>query len=113
MRTDFEVMKSGWLASGLPVSSLFTRIGIASGRVSEAIMGHPQYQSLTVMGAPMVLATNLCAGAPRERSVILADEGTVGDLGKRLTAKPVAQALLKKIKGVQPAAYEVLAVADA
>lgn len=107
MRDDFERLKTGWLESGIPASPLFTRVGIASGRLREAIMGHPQYQSLTVMGEPVIRASNLCSGAPRDRNVILSDEETLGGLEHRVACKPVPQTLLKKIKGQQPSAYEL------
>jgi class 3 adenylate cyclase len=77
MIDDFQKLKEGWLASGFPVSQLFTRIGIASGPLRQAIMGHPQYQSLTIVGDAVILASNLCAGAPRDRNVILVTESTL------------------------------------
>jgi adenylate cyclase len=108
MREVFETQKESWLRAGMPVSSLFTRIGVASGPVREAIMGHPQFQSLTVVGEPIILASNLCAGAPRDRNVILITQGTAVGLESQLTTKPVPLALLKKIKGQQPAVCELL-----
>src|SRR6266702_2124271 len=108
MREAFEKQKESWLRAGMPVSSLFTRIGIASGPVREAIMGHPQFQSLTVVGEPVILASNLCSNAPRDRNVILATRDTVFNLESYLNTKPLPQTLLKKIKGQQTTVYELL-----
>jgi adenylate cyclase len=108
MREAFKKQKESWLQAGMPVSSLFTRIGIASGPVREAIMGHPQFQSLTVVGEPVILASNLCASAPRDRNVILTTRDTVQGLENQLTTKSLPQTLLKKIKGQQATVYELL-----
>jgi class 3 adenylate cyclase len=108
MRDEFEVQKQGWLQAGMPVSSLFTRVGVASGSVREAIMGHPQFQSLTVVGDPVILASNLCSGAPRDRNVVLASADTVAGLESQLSTRVLAQSYLKKIKGQQTTAYEVV-----
>lgn len=109
MKNDFENLKASWLNAGIPASSLQTRIGVASGRLHEAIMGHPQYQSLTVMGEPVVIAANLCAGASRERSIILTDENSLQGLERQIQARAVSQASLKKIKGNSAAVSEVIA----
>ncbi len=93
--------------AGIPASVLHTRIGLASGRLHEAIMGHPQYQNLTVMGESVVVAGSLCAGAARDRSIILSDENTLQGLERRIQGKPVSQASLKKIKGNQTEVFEV------
>jgi len=111
MRDAFEKQKGSWLKAGLPVSPLFTRIGMASGPVREAIMGHPQFQSLTIVGEPVILASNLCAGAPRDRNVILTTRDTIDGLEDRLAAKPVPLNLLKRIKGQQTTVYELLSCA--
>ncbi len=108
MREAFEAQKEAWLKAGMPANSLFTRIGIASGPVREAIMGHPQFQSLTVVGEPVILASNLCSGAPRDRNVILTTTETIAGLESQVTVKPVSMTLLRKIKGQQPGAYELL-----
>jgi adenylate cyclase len=108
MREEFELQKESWLKAGMPVSSIFTRIGIATGSVHEAIMGHPQFQSLTIMGEPVVLASNLCLSAPRDRNVILATRDVVEGLEGQVNMKPISQAVLKKIKGQQTVVYELL-----
>ena len=108
IREAFEKQKENWLKAGLPVKPVFNRIGMASGPVREAIMGHPQFQSLTVVGAPVILASNLCTGAPRDRNVILTTPETVLGLESKLTLKPLSQISLKKIKGQQASALELL-----
>jgi class 3 adenylate cyclase len=107
MRDAFVKQKNSWFKAGMPVSSLYTRIGIASGPLREAIMGHPQFQSLTVVGEPVILASNLCSGAPRDRNVILATRETIDGVEHLLNVKPVPQTILKRIKGQQTAVYEL------
>jgi len=108
MRDAFQLQKDGWLRAGMPTNVLFTRIGIASGPVREAIMGHPQFQSLTVVGEPVILASNLCLGAPRDRSVILVTAETIAGLESHLTVKQLPSGILRRIKGQQATAYELL-----
>jgi class 3 adenylate cyclase len=108
MREEFESIKASWLDSGFPVSPTFTRVGVASGPLAEAIMGHPQYQSLTVMGEPVVIAANLCAGAPRDRNIVVIDQASQRGLESKLVVKPLTQAVLRKVKGSPVAGYELL-----
>jgi adenylate cyclase len=111
MRHEFELQKRGWLDAGFPVSELFTRIGIASGKLREAIMGHPQFQSMTVMGSPVIIASGLCLGAPRDRNVILIDDETLRGMEQEIVTKPAPQALLKRLRGSNPVAFEVIKAA--
>ena len=76
-------------------------------------MGHPQFQSLTVVGEPVILAANLCSSAPRDRNVILTTRDTVHNLEDQLTIKPLPQTLVKKIKGQQTVVYELLECSNA
>lgn len=108
MRHEFELLKQGWLEAGLPVSALFTRIGVSSGRVREAIVGPPQFQSMTVMGEPVITASSLCSVAPRDRNVILIDGETLNGMEREIVTKPVPVPLLKKLRGANPSAFEVI-----
>lgn len=112
MRREFERLKSSWLEAGFPVSAMFTRVGIASGPLAEAIMGHPQYQTLTVMGRPIVIAANLCAGAPRDHSCVVIDQKTLDALNGRLEVRQLDQSVLSKIKGSPVSGYEVIRIKD-
>jgi class 3 adenylate cyclase len=111
MRDSFEIQKKAWIDRGLPARPIYNRIGLASGQLREAIMGGSQYQSLTVVGEPVVLSANLCAGAPRDRNVILTTQATLAGLDPHVTAKAVPQTVLRKIKGQQTTAYELLTCA--
>jgi class 3 adenylate cyclase len=108
MRHEFEVLKQGWLDAGLPVRELFTRIGLSSGRLREAILGHPQFQSMTVMGEPVISASSLCSAAPRDRNVILIDDETLTGMEREIVTKPVPLTVLKKLRGGNPSAFEVI-----
>ncbi|GAB4566233.1 MAG: hypothetical protein Kow0047_17460 [Anaerolineae bacterium] len=112
MKRVFDKMKSEWCTMGEPLTSLYIRIGIAMGQIFEAIVGHPQYQHLTVFGPPVNIATNLCDIAPRDRSVILIDEQAYRELqGKALVAK-ISKAQLGKVTFYAEAAYELQGLAE-
>lgn len=72
MQESFERLKSGWLSEGLPVDDIYNRIGLASGVVYEATIGHPQFQQLTIIGDPVNNAATLCDTADRTGNVIVA-----------------------------------------
>ena len=112
MKEEFEALKRGWIEASLPVTGLFTRIGVSSGRLREAIVGPTQLQSLTVMGEPVIMASGLCAGAPRDRSVILIDKETVAGIEHDIVTKPVPLTVLKKLRGANPTAFELIDVAN-
>jgi len=48
---------------GEPLAGLYIRIAIAYGQVYEAVVGHPQYQYVTVFGQSVNVAVNLCDAA--------------------------------------------------
>jgi class 3 adenylate cyclase len=108
MRQEFELLKHGWLDAGLPVNGLFTRIGVSSGRLREAIVGPPQFQGMTVMGEPVIIASSLCSGAPRDRNVILIDDETLNGIEREIVTRPVPVSVLKKLRGTKPSAFEVI-----
>jgi class 3 adenylate cyclase len=80
MQRDFKVLKESWLTFGMAVGNVYNRIGIASGSVLLPVMGHPQFQQITVFGDTVGRASHLCEVAPRDRDVILIDDA----LGKRI-----------------------------
>ena len=108
MRQEFDLLKQGWLDAGLPVTGLFTRVGVSSGRLRQAIVGPPQFQSMTVMGEPVITASSLCSGAPRDRNVILIDGETLNGVEREIITKPVPVSVLKKLRGANPSAFEVI-----
>lgn len=108
MRKAFERLKDEWCAMGEPVTGLYIRIGIACGQVHEAIVGHPQYQYVTVFGHPVNIAINLCEAAPRDRNVIVIDEHMYRELAdKVLIEKRFLREQLGKAAFYIDTAYEV------
>jgi class 3 adenylate cyclase len=92
MQSGFAALKNKWTTFELPVAPLFNRVGISSGPVHRAEVGHPQYRELTVMGEVVNRAALLCEVAPRDRSVIVLDETVLGALSPQLTAAPLKTA---------------------
>lgn len=74
MCISFEKLKQDWIILGEPITRIYIRIGIAYGSVYQALIGHPQYQYLTVFGQAVNVASNLCEAASRNRNVIVVDE---------------------------------------
>jgi class 3 adenylate cyclase/Skp family chaperone for outer membrane proteins len=74
MQNDFRVLRRGWLELGMRVENVHNRLGIACGTVLMPVMGHPQFQQVTVFGDTVGRAAHLCEVAPRDRSVILIDQ---------------------------------------
>lgn len=83
MQRDFKVLKESWLTFGMAVDNIYNRIGIASGSVLLPVMGHPQFQQVTVFGDTVGRASHLCEIAPRDRDVILVDDALGKRIGKR------------------------------
>jgi class 3 adenylate cyclase len=80
MRSSYQRLRKAWLAEGLPVGPNYSRIGLSCGPVYEATIGHPQFQQITVIGAPVNAAANLCKAASRDHDVIVVDERVLARL---------------------------------
>lgn len=87
MQVLFKRLKSGWLSEGLPVNTIYNRIGLSSGIVYEAKIGHPQFQQLTVVGDAVNHAAALCETANRAGDVIVVPENMLPRLGGRFVTR--------------------------
>jgi class 3 adenylate cyclase len=74
MGRDFETLKRGWSEAGIQLPGIYSRVAAACGPVLSPIMGHPQFQQVTVFGDTVGRAANLCEVAPRDRNVLIVDE---------------------------------------
>jgi class 3 adenylate cyclase len=105
MQEGFDKVMQRWKVFNIPL--IHNRIGIDSGPVHKAEMGHSLSKQLTVMGEPVNLASNLCDLGDRDRNVIL-----IGDNLHRLVSSQFATRPLppEKVKGYKRSllAYEVL-----
>jgi class 3 adenylate cyclase len=89
MQRDFEILKRSWAELGMPLGALFNRIGMAAGPLLSPIMGHPQFQQVTVFGDTVARANHLCETAPRNRNIIIADEDIRSHTGHRIKMSPL------------------------
>jgi class 3 adenylate cyclase len=94
------------------LGDLFIRIGMLAGRAQLVMLGHPQNQTLTVLGPTVNIAVKLCETARRDRDVIVIDESITDVLPATLHAVPTSEGLPHREQGVE-AAYELLRAADA
>lgn len=108
MRRDFGTLKESWQEFGLKVDPVFARVGLACGAVYEAIMGHPQFQHIAVIGDTVNRAANLCQLGPRDRNVVVVDEEIRGRLGDRMVTRQLPSPAKPLPQGPQPVSYEVV-----
>ena len=84
MQRDFETLKRGWSEVGIPLPAVYNRVAAACGPVLSPIMGHPQFQQVTVFGDTVGRAAHLCEAAPRDRNVFVVDEDVFSRAGQRV-----------------------------
>jgi class 3 adenylate cyclase len=107
MKAAFEKLKSEWITMGEPLMSLYIRIGIAYGEINEAVVGHPQYQYVTIFGQPVNIAINLCEAAVRDRTVIILDEQVHKVLSDQIQCERLPRERLGKAVSYIESAYEL------
>jgi class 3 adenylate cyclase len=71
MTRAFERIRDYWITISPSLALVQNRIGIATGPLVQANLGHSQFQRLTVLGYPISVAATLCDAGPRDRSVVL------------------------------------------
>ncbi|HEX5185055.1 MAG TPA: adenylate/guanylate cyclase domain-containing protein [Allosphingosinicella sp.] len=96
-----------WLSYGPEFADMHLRVGIATGPLIRANLGHSQVQHLTVLGHPISVAAALCDSASRDRNVILASEETVAAIRGRVICHAPDAADLAKALSFTPAAHEI------
>lgn len=99
-----------WLAHSPMLASTHLRVGISTGPLVRATLGHSQVQHLTVLGHPVSVAAALCDSAPRDRSVVIASEETMSAIRNRVDARVVESASLGKSGRFMTGAYEIKTV---
>jgi len=107
MRAAFDKLRATWLTMGELVGDLHIRIGLATGRVQEAVIGHAQHQDLTIFGPPVSVAVNLCDVARRDRNIIVIDEHLQQKLEQQVITKALPANGLGKAARFVDAAYEL------
>jgi class 3 adenylate cyclase len=103
----FDELKSQWTAGGYPVAKVYSRVGLASGPVYQVLMGHPQFQHLTLMGPTVSLANALCEAGDRTRNVILVNEEIAGQEIPPFSFAPVPREQMGKAARIVSVAYVV------
>jgi len=108
MQGEFHALRSEWLRIGRPVGNLSHRIGIATGTVTAGLMGHAQFLSYTVLGAPVNRAARLCDLARTTASGI----AICRDTYERVRAQLAGKAEFSVLSG-DSEAYEVASLSGA
>jgi len=107
MRESFEKLKQDWINNGDLVSNMFLRIGISYGLVYQALIGHPHYQYITILGQSVNIAANLCEAAPHNKNVIVIDEELYKKLSSKLSVEQLPKEKLGKAIAYIQSAYEL------
>lgn len=107
MNHAFATMRAYWETINPHLATLHNRIGISTGPLLQANLGHSQAQRLTVLGYPISIAASLCNAGPRDRSVILISAETHAVVSDRIVAKPIELAIAPKAARLTSGCYLV------
>ena len=110
MNQAFERVKEYWISLNLQFKAIQQRIGIATGPLLRANLGHSQLQSLTVIGYPIAVAAALCEAADRDRTLVIADFETYDAVKDVVSATPLAANRLGKAARFTDGAWEITAI---
>lgn len=108
MLEEFNDLKASWVRFELPVSSLFCRIALASGNITQVDMGPAQYRQKTIVGDPVVIVSGISSDAPRDRNLIMIDQSLYEDaIHLKYNIKKINMENMEKIKELTTAVYEL------
>ena len=110
MNRAFQDLKEYWVAISPQFASVFNRVGISTGPLLRASLGHSQVQSLTIIGYPIAVAAALCEHAARDRNIVMVGEETWSAVKERAIGVEVKPELLGKARAFTRAAYEIPAL---
>lgn len=105
MRQNFEVLKDSWLSIGWEVGSIFSRSGLATGAVYEALIGPRMSRQVAVMGETVNRAAHLCELAARDSNSIIIDQTLKGRIDANFTTRPAVGLAVPKNASI---AYELI-----
>jgi class 3 adenylate cyclase len=109
MNDDFAALKQSWITvDEYPVDDVYSRVGIATGRVYEAILGHRQHQHITVVGDTVHTASNLCDVADRTRQVILINDDARILIRDAFKVTPLPDGVQRRVKSGGGPFYELI-----
>jgi class 3 adenylate cyclase len=105
MQKRFDALKSKWATLKYPgVALVHNRIGLTTGPVQKAELGHSQFRQITVMGDAVNMATHLCQAGNRDRNVIVVSDNFYARLPRTVSAVPMP---VSKGKAIEIKALEL------
>jgi len=107
MSRAFADLKDYWIAISPRFAALQLRIGISSGPLLRASLGHSQIQSLTVIGYPISVAAALCEAGTRERTSLLVSAESYEAVRDRVIAVPLSPPLPGKAATFTSGIWEI------
>jgi adenylate cyclase len=110
IQQEFDRIRNQWTVVLGERGGMYTRAGISFGKVQQALIGHPQYQYLTILGRPVNIAVNLCEVADRSRNIIVMDDAAFEaykQLSPQVKARPLPKEKIGKALSFISQAYEL------
>lgn len=104
----FNELKRDWITMGEDLNAVYIRISLAYGPVKQALVGHSQYQYLTVFGTAVNAAVNLSEIASRDKSIIVLDEALFKHLTKKVNVNQIQILSEAKAKRYTSVYFELL-----
>lgn len=105
MQKRFAELKAKWTAFQYPgMPRVYNRIGLTTGPVHKAELGHSQFRQITVMGDAVNSAAHLCQNASRQRNVIVVGQALYDMLSPR---PPASEVDLQQTKYTRGKAFEL------
>jgi class 3 adenylate cyclase len=89
MRHNFMILKDSWLSIGWEIIPIFSRSGLATGIVHEAVIGHRMSRQVEIMGETVNRAAHLCELAARDSNSITIDQTLRDRIHGRFATHPV------------------------
>jgi class 3 adenylate cyclase len=105
MRLNFKTLKDSWLSIGWEVGSIFSRSGLATGPVYEALIGPRMSRQVAVMGETVNRAAHLCELAARDSNLIIIDQALKDRIDASFTTRPALGLAASKNASI---AYELV-----
>ncbi len=110
LQTKFIEMKNRWVDSGVPAKAIYQRISISTGDLAEVIIGPYQHKEQTVLGMPMMIASNLSLISIRTDNLIVIDNETNEAVKELISSTEFSIPKNSKSHKLTPKAFEVLEI---
>jgi len=110
MQEAFTELKQRWMSIQLPTEQMFCRVGIESGPLFDAVLGHPYSTQTAVLGDAVEVARCLCDFADRTKNVVVIGESAFAATSNLISTSKIPLRRLGPARNLISDAYEVLEI---